>query len=97
MKTSFGFLNDNVYEITDWYQLINIESEFKDVALSVNCIDDHICKGTSISIYNKISKLNYITFFVIYGNNIPVSEIVTPTESAVSILNAFGFKVRFVI
>ena len=98
MKTSFGFFNNNTYEIDDWHQLLNIESEFKDIALSINCIDDHICEGTSISIYNKISKINYVTFFVTYSDNniVPVSNVVVPVNTAIAILNAFGFKVNFV-
>ena len=98
MKTSFGIINNNIYEISDWHELLNIPSEFKDVALSVNNIKDHICEGISISIFNKISKLNYVTFFVSYDddNVVAVSNIVTHTELAVSILNAFGFRVKFI-
>ena len=98
MKTSFGIINNNIYEISDWHELLNIPSEFKDVALSINDIKYNICEGISISIFNKISKLNYVTFFVSYDddNIVAVSNIVTPTELAVSTLNAFGFKVKFI-
>lgn len=98
MKTSFGIINNNIFEISDWHQLLHVSSEFKDIALSVNDVKDHICEGISISIYNNISKLNYVTFFVTYDddNLVPVSNIVTPKTNAINILNAFGFKVKFV-
>ena len=85
MKTSFGIINNNIFEISDWHQLLHVSSEFKDIALLVNDVKDHICEGISISIYNNISKLNYVTFFV----------ALYPLSSP-NILNAFGFKVKFV-
>ena len=98
MKTSFGIINDNIYEISNWHELLNIKSEFKDIALSVNDIKDHMCEGTSISIFNSVSKINYVTFFVSYDddNIVAVSNIITSTDIAVKILNSFGFRIKFV-
>lgn len=97
MKTSFGVINDNIYEISDWHQLINVPSDIADVKLSVNDVNDKLCSGISISIYNSISKLNYITFFISYNDTkiISLSNFVVSTDYAISLLNSFGFAVKF--
>lgn len=97
MKTSFGVINDNVYEISEWHQLVNVPSEIPNVKLSVNDISDSICRGVSISIYNAESKLNYVTFFIASNDSsvVPVSNFVMSTDFAISTLSLFGFRVQF--
>lgn len=98
MKTSFGILNNNISEISDWHQLINLESKFKDVKCAVTTISDDICSGTSITIYNKISNLNYVTFFVLGtdSSSVFVSNLILSPEEAVNIINSFGFSVSYI-
>ncbi len=98
MKTSFGLLNNNISEISDWHQLINLESKFKDIGCAVTKLSDDICTGTNITIYNKKSNLNYITFFIAGADksNVPVSNIIVSTEDAVNLVNSFGYSIAFI-
>lgn len=98
MNTSFGFIRNNIIEINDWHQLLNLESSIKDVAVSVNTIDDDVCHGESITIYNKITNFVYVCFFVLGDNSkqADVTNLTLSTEQASTIINTFGYNIAFV-
>ena len=98
MNTAFGILNNNVSEITDWHQLLSLKSKFDNVACAVTSISDDICRGTNITIYNKVSNINYITFFVSSTNSsaVDMSNLVCSIEDAERIVNLFGYSIRFI-
>lgn len=97
MKTSFGFFNSTVYTIRDWHQMLKVKSSIPNIACAVNDVSDDTCEGTSLTIYDKTTKFNYITFFV-EGNDskeVDLSKVVLTSEEAVQILITFGFNVYF--
>lgn len=99
MDTNFGFFTSDVVAIRDWHQLLKISSKIKNISCAVNDISDSICSGTSITIFDTRTNFDYITFFV-EGNNskaVDISEFIVDSDTAVKILNCFGFPIIYVV
>lgn len=97
MDTHFGFFNSNKTVIHDWHQLLNLHSSLTNVTCSVNDISDDICSATSITIYNKQTNFNYITFFVSGDDSslVNISTLIYTPDDAINILSLFGYSVLF--
>ena len=99
MDTNFGFFTSDVVAIRDWHQLLKISSKIKNVSCAVNDISDSVCSGISITIFNTQTNFDYITFFVEGDNSktVRVSELIVDSDTAVKILNCFGFPIIYVV
>lgn len=97
MKTSFGIVNNNIVEINDWRQLLNLKSSLNCISCRISAIDDGICNGTTIQIFNSVNGYIYLCFFVSGTTNgqINCSDLCVSTEQAVSMLNMFGYNIIF--
>lgn len=98
MNTSFGVINDTMYEITDWHQLINIPSDYSDIKCMVTTIDDEFCDGISITVYNIKSNIIYTSFFVVGSDSkiISLQSTILEPNTVENILATFGFHVRYI-
>jgi hypothetical protein len=96
---AFDIINNTSYEINDWAQLVGLKSNLsEDVKIAVNSYNCDIIDCTAIVIYME-SKSVPLTSFVISGTDsgaIKSSLVEVSKDSALKILNAFGFPVEWV-
>ena len=95
----FDIINNTSYEINDWKQLIGLSSNLSaDVKIAVNNYNCDVINCTTIIIYMESTNVP-LTSFVISGTDskqIKSSLVTVSKESALSILNSFGFPVEWV-
>ena len=93
---AFDIINNTKYEINDWKQLIGLTSNLSsDVKIAVNSYNCNVINCTTIVIYMESASVP-LTSFVISGTDskqIKSSKVTVSRESALSILNDFGFPV----
>lgn len=96
--SNFSVINKTIYEINDWKQLVGISSDLNpDLKIAVNSYLNDIIEASVIIIY--MESINApLTSFVISGTDqklVKSSEVMISKESALNILNNFGFKVKW--
>lgn len=97
MDTSFGLAKDTIYVIHDWSQLLSIPSTIPNVKCYVQIINDDLCCGTMIAIFNSESHFDYIKFFV-SGDHSKIVDCCSLTYSvneALNVLKTFGYNVEY--
>lgn len=96
---AFDIINNTSYEINDWKQLVGLTSNLSsDVKIAVNSYNCEVINCTVIIIYMESTNVP-LTSFVISGTDskqIKSSRVTVSKESALSILNSFGFPVEWV-
>ena len=96
---AFDIINNTKYEINDWKQLIGLTSNLSsDVKIAVNSYNCDVINCTTIVIYMESTSVP-LTSFVISGTDskqIKSSKVTVSRESALNILNDFGFPVEWI-
>lgn len=96
---AFDIINNTSYEINDWKQLIGLTSNLSpDIKIAVNNYNCDVINCTAIIIYMESTNVP-LTSFIISGTDskqIKSSRVTVSKESAISILNSFGFPVEWV-
>ena len=92
----FSVINNTIYEINDWKQLVGLSSDLSpDLKIAVNTYLTDVIEASVIIIY--VESINApITSFVISGTDqklVKSSKVTVNKDSALQILNNFGFKV----
>ena len=96
---AFDIINNTKYEINDWKQLIGLTSNLSsDVKIAVNSYNCDVINCTTIVIYLECASVP-LTSFVISGTDskqFKSCKVTVSRESALSILNDFGFPVEWI-
>lgn len=97
MSTTFSGTNSELYEISNFDQLVGLRSG-KDRNFRIAVIHENINSAiyTSVTIYNEAVNVAVLSMLVSCENDIlGVDDAIIGRDKFISVLSAFGFNVRF--